>query len=118
MDAHSTDQHEVDLVVIGTGPGGEAVAAGADIILLDNMTPARIRAAVKLIAGHAQVEVSGGVTFQTLRRFALPGVNFISVGALTHSVTAADLSLDLKERIDLTTKSTKIGARRRRPRRL
>ncbi len=74
----------------------EAVSAGADIILLDNMTPARIRAAVKLIAGRARVEVSGGVTFSTLRRFALPGVDFISVGALTHSVAAADLSLDLQ----------------------
>lgn len=75
----------------------EAVAASADIILLDNMTPARIRAAVKLIAGRAQIEVSGGVTLQTLRRYALPGVSFISVGALTHSVAAADLSLDLQK---------------------
>ena len=74
----------------------EAVIAGADIILLDNMTPVRIRAAVKLIAGRAKVEVSGGVTFQTLRRFAVPGVDYISVGALTHSVAAADLSLDLQ----------------------
>lgn len=77
----------------------EALAAGADIILLDNMTPARIRAAVKLIAGRATVEVSGGVRFETLRRFALPGVDLISVGALTHSVAAADLSLDLRERL-------------------
>jgi nicotinate-nucleotide pyrophosphorylase (carboxylating) len=74
----------------------EAVAAGADIILLDNMTPARIREAVKLIAGRATVEVSGGVRYATLRRFALPGVDLISIGALTHSVAAADLSLDLQ----------------------
>lgn len=77
----------------------EAVAAGADIILLDNMTPARIRSAVKLIAGRATVEVSGGVRLATLRRFALPGVDLISIGALTHSVAAADLSLDLRERL-------------------
>jgi nicotinate-nucleotide pyrophosphorylase (carboxylating) len=74
----------------------EACRAGADIILLDNMTPAQVRAAVALIAGRAQVEVSGGVRFDTLRDYALPGVDIISLGALTHSVAAADLSLDLK----------------------
>ncbi len=74
----------------------EACRAGADIILLDNMTPTQVRAAVKAIAGCAQVEMSGGVKFQTLRDYALPGVDLISVGALTHSVAAADLSLDLQ----------------------
>jgi len=74
----------------------EACRAGADIILLDNMSPVQVAAAVKLIAGRAQVEVSGGVTFATLRTYALPGVNLISIGALTHSVAAADLSLDLQ----------------------
>ena len=73
----------------------EAVRARADIVLLDNMTPAQVRAAVKVIAGRAQVEVSGGVTLATLRDYALPGVDIISLGALTHSVAAADLSLDL-----------------------
>jgi nicotinate-nucleotide pyrophosphorylase (carboxylating) len=76
----------------------EACRAGADIILLDNMTPAQVRAAVALVAGRAQVEVSGGVRFETLRDYALPGVDLISIGALTHSVAAADLSLDLKPR--------------------
>jgi nicotinate-nucleotide pyrophosphorylase (carboxylating) len=71
----------------------EAVRAGAEVILLDNMTPARIRAAVATIAGAALVEVSGGVRFETLRDFALPGVDVISIGALTHSAPAADLSL-------------------------
>ncbi len=74
----------------------EACRAGADIILLDNMTPAQVRAAVKVIARRAQVEVSGGVRFETLRDYALPGVDLISIGALTHSVAAADLSLDLR----------------------
>jgi nicotinate-nucleotide pyrophosphorylase (carboxylating) len=74
----------------------EAVRAGADIVLLDNMTPAQVRTAVKAVAGRAQVEVSGGVTFATLRDYALPGVDIISIGALTHTVAAADLSLDLK----------------------
>lgn len=74
----------------------EAVRAGADIVLLDNMTPAQVGTAVKAVAGRAQVEVSGGVTFATLRDYALPGVDIISIGALTHSVAAADLSLDLQ----------------------
>jgi nicotinate-nucleotide pyrophosphorylase (carboxylating) len=75
----------------------EACRAGADIILLDNMTPAQVGAAVAAIAGRAQVEVSGGVSFSTLRAYALPGVDIISIGALTHSVAAADLSLDLQK---------------------
>jgi nicotinate-nucleotide pyrophosphorylase (carboxylating) len=74
----------------------EAAAARVDIILLDNMTPAQVRVATRAIAGRAQVEVSGGVRYETLRAYAGPGVDFISVGALTHSVAAADLSLDLK----------------------
>ena len=74
----------------------EAVRAGADIILLDNMTPAQVRTAVKAVAGRALIEVSGGVTYATLRDYALPGVDIISIGALTHSVVAADLSLDLQ----------------------
>ena len=74
----------------------ESCRAAADIMLLDNMTPAQVRVAVTAIAGRAQVEVSGGVRYETLRDYALPGVDIISIGALTHSVAAADLSLDLK----------------------
>jgi nicotinate-nucleotide pyrophosphorylase (carboxylating) len=74
----------------------EACRAGAGVILLDNMTPAEVRAAVKTIAGRAIVEVSGGVRYETLRDYALPGVDVISIGALTHSAPAADLSLDLR----------------------
>jgi len=73
----------------------EALRAGAEVILLDNMMPALIRQAVVLIAGAAVVEVSGGVRLDTLRDFAMPGVDVISVGALTHSAAAADLSLTL-----------------------
>ncbi|HEY3757730.1 MAG TPA: carboxylating nicotinate-nucleotide diphosphorylase [Opitutaceae bacterium] len=72
-----------------------ALAARAEVILLDNMTPDQVRAAVKLIAGRALVEVSGGVKFETLRDYAMAGVDVISVGALTHSAPAADLSLTL-----------------------
>lgn len=72
-----------------------ALRAKADVILLDNMTPAEVQAAVSAIAGAALVEVSGGVRFETLRAYALPGVDVISIGALTHSAPAADLSLTL-----------------------
>ncbi len=73
----------------------EACRAGAGVILLDNMTPEQVRAAIKVIAGRAAVEVSGGVRFETLRDYALPGVDVISIGALTHSAPAADLSLTI-----------------------
>ncbi len=72
-----------------------ALRARAEVILLDNMTPAMIQRAVAMIAGAAVVEVSGGVRFETLRSYALPGVNVISIGALTHSAGAVDLSLTI-----------------------
>jgi nicotinate-nucleotide pyrophosphorylase (carboxylating) len=73
-----------------------AVAAGADIILLDNMTTDQLREAVRRIAGRARTEASGGVTLQTVRAIAETGVDFISVGALTHSAPAADHGLDFE----------------------
>jgi nicotinate-nucleotide pyrophosphorylase (carboxylating) len=72
----------------------QAVAAGADIILLDNMSPAQLRHAVELVAGRAQTEASGGVNLKTVRAIAQTGVDFISVGALTHSARAVDIGLD------------------------
>jgi nicotinate-nucleotide pyrophosphorylase (carboxylating) len=74
----------------------EALAAGAPRILLDNMTPAQLREAVDHVAGRAELEASGGVTLQTLRETAQTGVDFVSVGALTHSAPALDLSLILQ----------------------
>lgn len=71
-----------------------AVDAGADIVLLDNMSPEALRAAVALVAGRAQTEASGGVRLETVRTIAETGVDFISVGALTHSARAVDLGLD------------------------
>lgn len=72
----------------------EAVAAGADAILLDNMDVATMRQAVELVAGRAILEASGGVNLQTVRAIAETGVDLISVGALTHSAPALDISLD------------------------
>jgi len=71
----------------------EALAAGAPRILLDNMTVDELRAAVAHVAGRAELEASGGLTLDTLRDVAATGLQFISVGALTHSAPALDLSL-------------------------
>ena len=76
---------------------GQAVAAGADIILLDNMNPDQLRAAVALVAGRALTEASGGVNLSNVRAIAETGVDFISVGALTHSARAVDIALDFEE---------------------
>ena len=75
-----------------------ALDGGADIILLDNMDVPAIRKAVELIKGRALVEVSGGVTLATVREIAAAGPDLISVGALTHSAPAADLSMDIVPR--------------------
>lgn len=73
----------------------EALAAGADIIMLDNMDAETMREAVALIDGKAITEASGGITLSSIRRVAETGVDFISVGALTHSAGSLDISLDL-----------------------
>ena len=74
----------------------DAVIAGADRILLDNMTLDEMRAAVELVAGRARLEASGGVTLATVRAIAETGVDDISVGALTHSAGALELSMNLE----------------------
>ncbi|MFZ5569247.1 MAG: carboxylating nicotinate-nucleotide diphosphorylase [Thermodesulfobacteriota bacterium] len=74
----------------------EALQAGADVIMLDNMTDDQIRAATAVIAGRALVEVSGNVTRSRLRDLATAGADLISVGALTHSATAVDLSMRIQ----------------------
>lgn len=76
----------------------EALEARADIILLDNMTADQLRAAVALVAGRAKTEASGGVNLDNVRGIAETGVDFISVGALTHSAPAVDIALDFISR--------------------
>lgn len=70
----------------------QAIDAGADIIMLDNMDTETMRRSVKLIGGRAKVEASGNMTLERLREVAATGVDFISIGALTHSVNALDIS--------------------------
>ncbi|MBI4498166.1 MAG: carboxylating nicotinate-nucleotide diphosphorylase [Chloroflexi bacterium] len=74
----------------------QALEGGADIILLDNMTPEQMREAVEMVAGRAITEASGGITLATVRAVAETGVDLISVGSLTHSTRALDISLDLE----------------------
>jgi nicotinate-nucleotide pyrophosphorylase (carboxylating) len=74
----------------------QAARAGADIILLDNMVLKQLRAAVKIIAGRAQTEASGGVNLKTVAGIARTGVDLISVGAITHSARAVDIGLDFE----------------------
>jgi nicotinate-nucleotide pyrophosphorylase (carboxylating) len=70
-----------------------ALTAGADVVLLDNFTPSETRKGVAIVAGRVPLESSGGITIDTVRDFAEAGVDYISVGALTHSVAAADIHL-------------------------
>jgi nicotinate-nucleotide pyrophosphorylase (carboxylating) len=74
----------------------EALVAGADIIMLDNMPLEMMRDAVKLVAGRVLVEASGNVTLETIRKIAETGVDYISAGSLTHSAPAADISMKIK----------------------
>jgi nicotinate-nucleotide pyrophosphorylase (carboxylating) len=76
----------------------EALSAGADIIMLDNMNLDDMKQAVSLIDGKALIEASGGVTLSNVRDYAETGVDYISIGALTHSAPAADISLNIVSR--------------------
>jgi nicotinate-nucleotide pyrophosphorylase (carboxylating) len=72
-----------------------ALKAGADLVLVDNMTPVQVAAAVSLVAGRVPLEVSGGVTLETVASYAAAGADLISVGAITHSAPVLDIGLDL-----------------------
>ena len=74
----------------------EALEAGADILLLDNMPPGIMQRAVQAVNNRAVTEASGGITLDTVKAVAATGVDFISVGALTHSAMPMDISLNLK----------------------
>jgi nicotinate-nucleotide pyrophosphorylase (carboxylating) len=73
----------------------EAREAGADRVLLDNMTPDQVREAVAVVEGALEIEVSGGITLETIASYADSGADFVSVGALTHSVIVFDIGLDM-----------------------
>jgi nicotinate-nucleotide pyrophosphorylase (carboxylating) len=79
----------------------EAIAAAADIILIDNLPIEEVREAVRRIAGRAKVELSGGVTLERIPELAKTGADYVSVGALTHSAGAADLSFELEPDVNV-----------------
>jgi len=86
----------VEVEVMSVSEALEAVEAGADIIMLDNMNLEDMRKAVKSIHGHALIEASGGITLDNVRAVAETGVDLISIGALTHSARALDINLELE----------------------
>ncbi len=83
---------KIEVEVRNTDEINQALDAQVDRIMLDNFTPERTLEAVKLINGRTEVESSGGITLDTLREYGECGVDFISVGALTHSVKGLDMS--------------------------
>jgi nicotinate-nucleotide pyrophosphorylase (carboxylating) len=96
--AHVTIDHlkKIEVEVTTFEELNQALNAGADAILLDNMTPDQVRNAVEQAGGRVPLEVSGGIHLGNVRQYAETGVDFISVGALTHSFKSADISLELK----------------------
>ena len=87
------DRALVEVEVTNLKETREALAQSVDVIMLDNMPPARVAKALAVIDGRALVEVSGGITLDTVREYAETGVDFISVGSLTHSAPAVDISM-------------------------
>ncbi len=86
----------IEVEVTSTQEASEALKAGADIIMLDNMSLDEMRQAVDMASGRAKFEASGGITLANVRKVAMTGVDIISIGALTHSYKALDISLELE----------------------
>jgi nicotinate-nucleotide pyrophosphorylase (carboxylating) len=100
--AHAPHTSRIEIEVESLEQLDQALAAGAEIVMLDNFEPDALKAAVDKARGRALVEVSGGLTLERVQRLGELGVDVASVGALTHSAPAADISLDI-ERIGATT---------------
>ena len=96
--AHAPQLVKIEIEVTGLAQLPEAIAGGADFVLLDNMDDATVAEAVRIAAGRVKLEVSGNVTLERLPKLAQIGVDFVSMGALTHSARAMDLSLEIVER--------------------
>ena len=94
--ARASHTIKVEVEVESMDQVNEALEAGANIIMLDNMTVPEMAAAMQVIGNQAIVEASGGITYDTVRAVAETGVDLISIGGLTHSVNALDISLDLE----------------------
>lgn len=89
----------VEMEVTNPKEALDAAKAGADIIMLDNMSTQEMRQVVKLVSGQAKIEASGGITLENVHQVAMTGVDIISIGALTHSAQALDISLELESQM-------------------
>lgn len=87
--------HKIEVEIENLHDLKEAITAGADIVMLDNMSLKDMREAVKIAKGRATIEASGNITLNNVRKIAETGVDFVSIGALTHSAMAADISLKI-----------------------
>ncbi|MCJ7604615.1 MAG: carboxylating nicotinate-nucleotide diphosphorylase [Dehalococcoidales bacterium] len=94
--ANSPAGTTIEVEVTTTKEAMEALKAGADIIMLDNMDVTEMKQVVNMVAGQARLEASGSVTLDNVHQVAMTGVDIISIGALTHSVSALDISLELE----------------------
>lgn len=93
--AHNTNRVPVEVEVQRLDQIDEALSAGADILMMDNFSVKELKKAVQKVGGRAKIEASGGIILENVRDYAATGVDFISVGALTHSARAVDLSLEI-----------------------
>ncbi|MGB9607223.1 MAG: carboxylating nicotinate-nucleotide diphosphorylase [bacterium] len=89
--------HKIEIEVGSVDEAREAVEAGADVVLLDNMSLEEIREVVRMVKGKVLLEVSGGVSLENVREIAGMGVDFISIGALTHSAKAIDIHMEVEK---------------------
>ena len=89
-------QHKIEVEADSLEQVEQALAAGAEIILLDNMNLVQLRVAAHQARGRAETEASGGVNLANVRQIAETGVDYISVGAITHSARAMDIALDFE----------------------
>jgi nicotinate-nucleotide pyrophosphorylase (carboxylating) len=88
----------------------DAIQAGADGILLDNMTPEQVRECVRRAAGRVRLEVSGGIDASNIRAYAEAGVDYVSVGAVTHSAPAVDINFRITPLAGLGPRELRLGA--------
>ncbi len=100
--AHAPHPLRIEIEVVDLAGVETALAAGADIILLDNMELPEMRRAAEIVAGRALLEASGGITLDRVRAVAETGVDLISSGAITHSATALDISLEMQTEMMFT----------------
>jgi nicotinate-nucleotide pyrophosphorylase (carboxylating) len=95
---HKPNRIKIEVETTNLKEVKEALLSGADLIMLDNMNLTTMKKAVKLINSKCKVEASGGIRLNNIRKIAMTGVDFISVGSITHSVRALDISMYIKSK--------------------